>query len=538
MTSINKEWEEALRWIASWDEAVLHQGLEMSKLQGLSKVDEAKLWQQAYSTVLDDRREDFTSFVDDLARLLEACIDTCLKNEEFDLWRIEENSDESNAVMSIAGNLITRSFFSWIFGDSLSLPFRIPFEKTDLVHPGIKFVFSRGIRLVVASVAAYAVHSIWNGSPLLLQWYDFFRCKEDNSPAWLIEHEKEVEMAKKSRQRKISKKSKRKGLNKKQLSQQNTPKTNTIGKKSTDSPDTVNHSGNSQKCDVPDVPREYDGCIKDSNSCQESYYNHPQTHAGKEDESIHRLNTGIEDGIDDFDGVPSSISISTVSNTVHSDDRNLSDSPALDESTPLPSPSHHLLQHQSRIMISPTRKQLPVPTQEQRNEAAQRLRDFQNAQIQRLLYQKKLSRSLNVSSHSTTTSESPPSTLLSSPATKLLRPPPGFAHHSGSHITQDLQEDNFFADNELLLSKLLDDDDNIDDNLSKESGLDSFPHESSLDPSAAPFVLEGFNAKDDVTSSMPRSGDCDSKWELYRSPSLSSENGRAKMKGVYGGSVW
>jgi hypothetical protein len=119
-----------------------------------------------------------------------------------------------------------------------------------------------------------------------------------------------------------------------------------------------------------------------------------------------------------------------------------------------------------------------------------------------------------------------------------LRPPPGFAHHSGSHITQELQEDNFFADNELLLSKLLDDDDNIDDNLSKESGLDSFPHESSLDPSAAPFVLEGFNAKDDVTSSMPRSGDCDSKWELYRSPSFSSENGRAKMKGVYGGSVW
>jgi hypothetical protein len=387
---------------------------------------------------------------------------------------------------------------------------------------------------------------------MLLQWYESFSGREDNhSPAWLLEHEKELEFAKKSRQRKnSSKKSKRKGSNKKQSSQRLPEKAdeNAVQRKSQSKP--IGNTNKGEDSGRADAFFDSDKYVEDDDPW-ESYYHRPQTHTGTGYETRNKDhdNTAKEH----HDGVPSSISIFstssssyTVSNTEHSEDRNLSDSTSFDNRTPPPITSQsRTLNHQPLLMNSPPRKPLLVPTQEQRNQAAQRLREFQNAQIQRLMYRKKLSQSLKVSSNSAVTSTStaivsPPNSSLSSPQTQLLKPPPGFGRPSDIPTKSDMLEDTFFADNELLLSKLLDDDDNADDDvLSTDSGINSFPQESSLDPAAAPFVLEGFDGKE-MPSPVTESKLLDSNWDMSHGrpmPSL-SDKGHTMIKGVYGGSVW
>lgn len=563
MSTVNKEWEEALRWIASWDEAVLLQqqqqqnhGVVEMPSYNLGRIDE--LWRQVYSSVLDDKREDFTAFVNDLARLLQTCIDTCLKDEGFDIWIDEEDGDGSDPGMDLVGDLATQSFFSWAFRDSLALPFRISHENDGLVHRTIQFVASGATRLLAASLVVYLVHCLRTGLPLLSYTYDFFGSiheslvgKDESSPAWLIEHEKEVEMAKKSRQQKnSSKKSKRKGSNKKQSSQQQ-PSANTVGWKS-NSPHITKTSA-SQEFTSDEHPK----YVKDddSNDRWESYYRRPQPYSNKEEKVMLSSSAPMKKDIDDMtddnpDGVPSSISISTssctTSNNDQSDYRTMSSSVTLDgHSSPSTPHLNHHIRRQPNIMNSPPRKPLLVPTEEQRNEAAQKLRDFQNAQIQRLMQQKKLSQSLKLTSNSAPTftsnaSKSPLSSSFNAPNAKVVQPPPGFVQTTNTQINQTIPEDHFFAQNELLLSKLLDDDDTLDDALSADSDVDSFPQESSLDPSAAPFVLEGFDATDAGVSFQPKkSADCEPKWGADRSSSDSlGVNGRVTVKGVYGGSVW
>lgn len=566
MSSVNKEWEEALRWIASWDEASLlqqqqeqqqqHQGVEMPSLQNLSRMDE--LWKHVYSSVLDDKREDFTAFVNDLAGLLQTCIDTCLKDEAFDIWIDQEiGDDESDVGVSLVGNLVTQSFFSWVFRDTLSLPFRIPHQEEGLVHSTMRFVVSGAVRLLAASVTVYFVHCLWIGSPILTQLYESstgisrlytsFVGRDENSPAWLIEHERELELAKKSRQKKkSSKKPKRRGVTKKQSNVSEKESTSTVEWRSPDPPFSKSTESNEAVSEVPTRHVRDD----DSNDRWERYYRRPQQVPNKDSNAVPsssglRIKTDIDMADDNLGGVPSSISFSTssctTSNNDHSDDRNMSSSATSDGST---SPSLSNLNHQpnpqQRITNTPPRKPLLVPTERQRNEAAQRLRDFQNAQIQRLLKQKqhaKLSQSLNINSNNDAkltpilSNSTLSSSALNAPAAKVVLPPPGFA--TGTHINQNIQEDHFFAQNELLLSKLLDDDDNIDDILSVDSGIASFPLESALDPSAAPFVLEGFDTKDNLTSSQPKRNGCESKWGVN-----DSTNAHVKVKGVYGGSVW
>ena len=532
MTTINKEWEEALRWIASWDEAVLqqHQPQRMDTLE-FNKIDE--LLYHAYSSVAGDKRQDYTSFVNDLTILLQTCIEKCLEDEAFDVWIEQEYINDHDADMAVAENLVTKSFFSWVFGESL---FRIPHQKTGLSVSSARYILSGAIRLVAASVALYMVHCIWSGSFSLL--YQPRVINDDNSPEWLIEHEKEVEMIKKSRQRKnSSKKSKRKGSNRKQSNQPQhvTSKSNTVEQKPKNPNPPYSTSHNHEVSNESRASLNNQDLDDDMKDCWESNHLSQQTRFDKEKKTE---NDHDDAGADSFDGVPSSISISTISQTVSNyDHTDISDTAPLNEPTPPDTSQNHPRIHQPHIMNTPPRKPLLVPTEEQRNEAAQRLRDFQNAQIQRLMYQKKLKKSLQVSSVSGATSsittvglESPLSSSINSPKLKVLKPPPGFENPSDA-FNLDAQEDDLFADNQLLLSKLLDDDDNIDDILSTDSGNVSFPQESSLDPSAAPFVLDGFNAKE-VPSSEVDTQKCGSNWEK-----MSATPG-AKVKGVYGGSVW
>ena len=543
MTNVNQEWEEALRWIASWDEAMLlqqqPQAMNVPVLpQGVTKLDE--LVQHAYSTILDDKREDFGGLVQDLSVLLQTCIDTCLREENFDLLVRKDDNDHSNLDGALSGN-VKRSLVSWVFGDSL---FRIP--KTGLGY--VNSFFIGMTRLLVVSIACYTLHFLGYGSPMLLQWYESISGREDHSPAWLLEHEKELEIiAKKSRQRKNSKKSKRKGSNKRLSSQRQSDKEDANAEKFETQSSSINNAIKKDS-EREDVSIDIDKHAVDDNSW-ENYYLCPQTHSETVLETNQRSSKDKDpDDIvkDHHDGVPSSISIFstssssyTVSNTEHSEDRNLSGSTSFEEPTRPPATlQNRTLNRPPLIMNSPPRKPLLVPTQEQRNLAAQRLREFQNAQIQRLMYQKKLSQSFKASSSSAVTSTSatavsPPNSSLSSPQTQVLKPPPGFANPS-DFPKSDMLEDTFLADNELLLSKLLDDDDNVDI-LSTDSGINSFPQESSLDPAAAPFVLEGFDAKEIVSPS--NENKCDSKWDTNHGrpmPSLSD----TMMKGVYGGSVW
>lgn len=538
MRTINKEWEEALRWIASWDEAVLQQhqpqGMDTSVFQGLNKIDE--LLHHLYSSVAGDKKQDYTSFVNDLTILLQTCIDKCLEDKAFDVWIEQEFIDDHDSDMTVAENLVTKSFFSWVFRESL---FRILPPKTGAFVPSARYMFSGAVRLFAASLALYTVHCLWSGSSVLSRLYHPRVIVDVNSPEWLVEHEKELEVIKKSRQRKnSSKKSKRKGSNRKQSNrpQPATTKSNSIEQKSTNPAYSTCH--NRELLNASRVSLNNQVLDNDMKDCWESNHLRQQTRFDKDDDEKKNEEDHDDAGADSFDGVPSSISISTISQTVSNyDHTEISDTAPLNEPTPSVTSRNHPRVHQPNIMNTQPRKPLLVPTEEQRNEAAQRLRDFQNAQIQRLMYQKKLKKSMQVSSVSGATSsitttglESPLSSSINSPKLKVLKPPPGFENPSNA-FNLDAQEDEFFADNQLLLSKLLDDDDTVDDILSTDIGVDFFPQESSLDPSAAPFVLDGFNAKEMPSSEMDTQN-CDSNWEKI------SANPGSKVKGVYGGTVW
>ncbi|KAL7489501.1 hypothetical protein ACHAW6_016207 [Cyclotella cf. meneghiniana] len=560
MKRINQEWEEALRWIASWDDSVLRQqgleptnGLEPTESSRWGKSEEGNMILQGGYSNKDGNRDDLTAFVNDLARLLQACIDTCLQDDEFDIRTEEEDRDgpiDSVALDStLIGDIHAKSFFSWALKKSFYLPFRITFGKFGVIFPNGKILFAGVVRLVASSILVYAVHCLRNTSLSLWQGYERSHPGVNNSPEWLIEHEKEVEIAKKCRQRKGSaKKYKRKGLNHKQAQQPSSKLNNNV----------VEHVARSVQTPTfheATCHKDHDAAVVSSDDRgNEDSIDHLETEHG--DNSAAYFNTednptphhvvgtekkGDYDIADDnLDGVPSSISISTsshsISNNDHTEDRNLS---PFYEPTPLPTTQHFgaLLRHQPQILFSPTRKPLPVPTQEQRNEAAQRLREFQNAQIQRLLLQKKLAQNLNSPSNSIGLAYALSSSELGSSHVKVMRPPPGLNHPSDIQYNQD-NHDDFFADNEMLLSKLLDDDED-DDILSSHSETNSFPVESSLDPFAAPFVVETSNCKEALSArAQERNGD-DSTWEISRSTiRLMSENGNAFIKGVYGGSVW
>eukprot|EP00804_Cyclotella_cryptica_P030527 CCRYP_020629-RA/>CCRYP_020629-RA protein AED:0.31 eAED:0.31 QI:195/1/1/1/1/1/2/501/744 len=561
MKRINQEWEESLRWIASWDDSVLRQqglestnGLEPTESSRWDKSQEGKVILQGSYSNQDGNRDDLTAFVNDLARLLQACIDTCLEDEEFGIRVENEDRDMSNDSYALGstliGDTIAKSFFSWALGKFFYLPFRISFGKFGVMFPYAKVLFVGVVRLIASSILVYVVHCLWNTSLPCWQGCEPSPPSENNSPEWLIEYEKEVEIAKKSRHRKgSSKKSKRKGLNSKPALQASSKLKSNVVEHSAKSVETpASHKATCHNDHDAEVISSEDRQREDSTGHLETeYYDHSATYLNTEDNPItlHGLQDEKKDdgdmADDNLDGVPSSISISTsshsISNNDHTEDRNLS---PLYETSPPPITQRFstLLHRQPQILLSPTRKPLPVPTQEQRNEAAQQLREFQNAQIQRLLLQKKLAQNLKLPSNSIGL----PYTLsapLSGPShVKVLKPPPGLNHPSNIQYNQD-NHDDFFADNELLLSKLLDDDED-DDILSSRSETDSFPVESSLDPFAAPFVVE-LPSQTDLSSVRPqaRNGGNDSSWERgCSSIRAMSDNGNTFIKGVYGGSVW
>jgi len=203
---------------------------------------------------------------------------------------------------------------------------------------------------------------------------------------------------------------------------------------------------------------------------------------------------------------------------------------------------------------------LPVPTQAQRDQAAQQLREFQNAQIQRLLLKKKLAQSYVATSSTAQRSGLQPYrssftpdgnsfniSSVSQPSKKVFKPPPGLSHPSAESqyvLPTQGSANGFLTDNELFLSKLLDDDEDDEGGGVKKPSSSPQIHvpsmspepESSLDPAAAPFV--GQLVETEVS---PKSK-CEKEDVWQSDPGRMSlrEGSSSKMiKGAfYGGSVW
>eukprot|EP00581_Thalassiosira_minuscula_P018723 CAMPEP_0183714014 /NCGR_PEP_ID=MMETSP0737-20130205/8722_1 /TAXON_ID=385413 /ORGANISM="Thalassiosira miniscula, Strain CCMP1093" /LENGTH=768 /DNA_ID=CAMNT_0025942919 /DNA_START=249 /DNA_END=2552 /DNA_ORIENTATION=- len=572
MHRVNSEWDAALRWIAGWDQ---HQ--QQQQKQQIPSLDGGKRTEppiranenngSTYGGI--SSQEGYNTFVDDLARMMESCISQCVEDENFDTRLGKEEESGLGVVLGglSIGNLVLKSLFGWIA--VYSFP-KISFGKLDAISSESKLILGRTFQLAVSSVAVYALHSLWIWvSPALHQWYSTLGYTE--SPEWLLEHEKELEKSKNSSRSRQKKKKRR---------QANRHPSGRV-KAAASSSGAQRQSHLDKRTSVADIPEQ--GC-RDSTKEKGKILSSDNA-ASKELAKEHASDTGVlhrstditeqtsKDSVsgsqDSSESIPSMISYPSTSASSspamkpigsHLEDRDLSLGPAL-QGPPLLGLSSKVSRQATFLPQLDHTKALPVPTQKQRNEASKQLRDFQNAQIQRLLLQRKLSQISNVSRPSAPSPVG--SGLLSGssfhsdgavPAVsgqniKVLRPPPGLSHPSSETPIDSLQptqdDKAFLTDNELFLSKLLDDDEEEGENVEVPSSLlidiGAMSPEPSLDPSAAPFVSSGkvFSTNEPSAKCLfPNSKEGEKDAWQSSSNGLLKETSPLRIKGVYGGSVW
>jgi len=621
MNRINAEWDAALRWIAGWDSRVLSGGgLDLLVLgdaqqgsdgghQGLSNGNTAKGRQREGESGQSNTQDGFHEFVDDLTKLLRSCVVQCLEDENFDFENKGQNktSDYVAVGKSIAGSYILRSLCSWFVGSSLP---RLSFGDTfDLFPKQSQFFVMGFVQLAISSVAAYALRSLWSWvSPSLFDCY--FSQRYTETPEWLIEHEKEIELAKNGHRKRKKMGSSKKGKKKNNTNKPaagNNPKQETIG----NNRDTAKSSRSEEDywstrrtgmplsnrkqmhTDGHDMPswRMSDSSELDNDAEWRDAKPLKKTHSSVENISVVANDSAAGDRIPrDHEEAPSTSSLSSSSTTVSTPSFKPIRSHAQEQNIPQPSLPHEVSQPytiserappsihsiKSPLILSQNQKiALPVPTQEQRIEAAKKLRDFQNAQIQLILYRKKLVEALKNnpldSADSNGTKSLLGSFLLptgsdnmmggngSFTRAPLLKPPPGLVHPSeiqpSNHHHYD--DDSSFLNGNDFLSKLLDDDEDDDDEYdllatSLRNEIVSMSNEMSLDPSAAPFVSDNVTTSSNGACTQSGTDHLPDSWKTPASTSVDGsnrypigsfktslhDNGRSNIKGVYGGSVW
>lgn len=510
MHLVNWEWDAALRWIAGWDQH--HQMLSPAVPNDFSLVRSNNLVS----------REGFTTFVDDLATMLESCISKCTVDQNFNNLTWNEEDQSRIAVATSVGGIYLRSFIQWIAGCSLPKRYMQNFEGQS------NFILMKTFQLITSSVAAYYIfYSLSRALQVVFHWY--FSLKDTESPEWLLEHEKEIQMAKSSQVRQ-RKKTKRRELTKQNIGGSKlTPLDSGLMEENIKSQVVSGENDLALKLKVlgSSLPAIKIGCR--------------QNKKDSVDPAPFSCSFSSSPGSSSNEDIPTIISCPSSSAT-----SDMSPTPfnpinsQLDDSKDIPftSPLQEVSQQLVLDLIANLGPQGPlVPTQEQRNKAAKQLREFQNAQIQRLLYQRQMSY------HSHDNCLSPyltdlhslgnsVSTLSLGQQNKVLKPPPGLFHPSES-FTQcnsylhNHDDKGFLSVNEIFLSKLLDDEEDdvkVEGPLSPQIGTCPVPPDSSLDPSAAPFV--SLNAGSADTASK-ENGDA---WQ--------SSSPTKMIKGVYGGSVW
>jgi len=582
MHRVNSEWDAALRWIAGWDQ---QQQIPSPLDGGHSEPPIRANDGGSLNGGVDNgaSQEGYDSFVDDLARMLESCISQCVEDEHFEARLEKDELGPGEVVMGglSVGNVVLTSVFGWIVASSFP---RMSVESlAAMISYDTIVILGRTIQVVGYSMIVYALHNLWIlMSPAIFQWYSSLGYTE--SPEWLLEHEKEIQLAKAS-SRSRQKKKKRKQATK-QLGRRG---------KAAPSNDGMQKESRVDKRTSVEDELEPDRSARYIESDSDSVKVGGKLSGSQESEQTSASNGGVlhptaeitvptsKDSVsgsqDSSESIPSMISYPSTS-TSSSPSMKPIGSHLEDQDSPygavLQGPPPPVLELNSQLgrqgilsLPLPLPKAFPVPTQEQRNEAAKQLREFQNVQIQRLLLQRKLSQNSNGSRLFTTSPLS--SRLISgssfhsagtaSPVSgqriKVLRPPPGLSHPSEvrpppglthpsevryNPVQQNQDDKAFLTDNELFLSKLLDDDDEDDDvEVPSPSpiGIESMSPESSLDPSAAPFVSSAkVCSTQSVTCPFPKPKDVKADtWQS--SPSeLLRENSPLRIKGVYGGSVW
>ncbi|KAL3810137.1 hypothetical protein ACHAXA_005286 [Cyclostephanos tholiformis] len=568
MQRINSEWDAALRWIAGWDQ---RQQVPSSTfpppLDGLIDVRSIRVNDSVPpdgGEATDASQEGFNSFVDDLARMLDSCISQCINDENFDDQARNHNEGPSGIdVTASTGEMGLRSFIHWIIGCSFP---KLSFKQLCMASvEGITFL-NKTFPFITSSVAAcYIFYGLTWAPQAVFHWYSSLSYNE--SPGWLLEHEKEIQVAKSSRARQ-RKKTKRRELTKQ-------PGGRSRSAPSNDGSKMVDCRAFKGTYGVDDLPQ--------TNSDKAVKSAPPNDIAGTKFSSIQRTQRWhtesdsddpapfSTDSVSDSQGssstedVPSMISCQSTSVTSFSlspsfqpTGRHLEDPEEIPYISSLQGRSQPVLGLNSNL-VSPGQL---VPTQEQRDEAAKQLREFQNAQIQRLLRQRQLSMNwsdkdrsststaqsglLNVSSsHSVWNSSIALS--LSSQQNKIPMPPPGLVHPSENQTLcnsclQNQNEKGFPSHNELFLSKLLDDEED-DVKVKPPSSVRiarPISPVSSLDPSAAPFVsLSIGGAQQSISLFTKSEKDTGDAWQSIPGDiSLKSSSPTRVIKGVYGGSVW
>lgn len=486
MNRVNSEWDAALRWIAGWDN---------STLSGDASLNE---WAN--------------HFVDDLTTVLEACIEQCSRGEDHESTNFIDQDDLDSfgvvgSVSSSLGHVLWRSKFGWVFGNSLRL--LTPFGRLDTV-----------MQIVASTVVVYAIHSLWSsGWPMFADWIRTLRHNEA-SDDWLIQHEKELEeLAKSSRARQKKGKKSKKKQKESMPAKRNTPGNDTAFELSNRSSDMGSVRVLDDRGPTAADDNEHTRIFQDQSGFD---FVNPGVEKNKfsiSTDSVASIN----------DGVPSVISLSSATS--------VTSSPSFKPRSPSPSdiPENEALENNvgfgSPIARSgiysqqlPKKNAFLVPTVEQRNEAANQLRDFQNAQIRRLVLQKQQKLAQDSISNNPFGGDSPAVKIpvggnVAGQMKAALKPPPGFSELTP--VPQDRYQANL-DENELLLSKLLDDDDDDDEVEDMNASL-PISIESSLDPSAPFFVPDGDGNRSSRLE--PRSKKTNDKWP-------------GKIKGVYGGNVW
>ena len=513
MKNVNAEWEQALVWIAGWDHNQMAQSSQSSN-RGNNR---------GYNST------------DDMEKSLEKCIKQCIDDKDSDITVTlgEDNrSSEELEMHGFVGESTLSSFFDWVTSFSFS-----KLSLRTMVSSESLYILTKTFQLVASSMAMYALHSIWVWtSPVISTWYTSLGYTTE-SPEWLLEHERELQQAKSSRARQRKKsKSKRRQQQTRKAAKQGSKQTPTKEEVQVHQKEDPTDKGNSNRDSFHSnhLARNRDPPPPDPEPPRGEEHEVVQVPASKADDSSSQLSEGI----------PSLITYSTTSASIYS--------PSFK-----PLPSSHF---EDRDIPAKTTRQgpvfphlplngLPVPTQEQRDKAANQLREFQAAQIQKLLIKKKLAQSANsgISSPTATSAQS----MTSIQPKKVMRPPPGFSQPSESILpTQNDDNGGFLSNNEVFLSKLLDDDE--DDGDKKTSGVKiplssiySAPSmspepQSSLNPAAAPFIGSNIEEDHQVTSNNVKKMKKEDSWQSKPSDVSFKDNNHAGggIKGVYGGSVW
>jgi hypothetical protein len=569
MQRVNAEWDAALRWIAGWDQQ--HHIPSTSSSHSLDGRIDLRAIRVNDSVTLhggessDASQEGFNTFVDDLAKMLDSCINQCIDGENVDDQTRNDTEGRGVAVAASIGVMVLRCFIQWIVGCSL--------PKLSFNQLGIKYlegisILNKSFQLITSSVAAYYVYCgmTW-ASQAIFHWYSSFGYTE--SPEWLLDHEKEIQLAKSSRARQ-RKKAKRRELTKRTFGRSKSVPSNYESKiasrtfKDTPGDDDLPPK-RSVKADKSALPSGKSG----GKSSRIQFTEKWQNESDSDDPAPFSTDSASGSrGSNYGEDIPSMISCPSTSVT------SISSSPSppfkpigsrVEDQEEIPYISPLLGRSQPILGLNPHLiSQGPlVPTQEQRDEAAKQLREFQNSQIQRLLRQRQLLQNWNdnrLSANSTAQSigllhgssfhsgENSFSALSLGQKNKVLKPPPGLVHPSDTQTScrSDLHNQNdtgFLTDNELFLSKLLDDEEDdvkVKAPSSVRIGTRSLSPESSLDPSAVPFFSLTFVGTQQSSTLIPKSekerGDA---WQSSPGEvSLNSNSPTRMMKGVYGGSVW